>query len=113
MDENGAEGAHAHVLDPEQILIDYKNLFWTRLMTIQDYESGISRKYKLGPDIIEECQAVASLSEADQQGWSPLFEPVEFNDEHGPLTIENYRLSQDQLRSWAVRATNIRSSIVE
>ena len=82
-------------------------------MPVEDYEAGIGRKYKLGPDIVEECETVASMSEADQPDWSPMFEPVEFNEVHGPLVIENYRLSQDDLRYWAVRATDLRSSIVE
>ena len=82
-------------------------------MPIEDYEAGIGRKHKLGPDIVEECEAVVSLPESDQPGWSPIFEPIEFNEEHGPLSIENYRLSQDDLRYWAVRATDLRSSIVE
>ena len=32
-------------------------------MTIEGYEMGIFRKFKLGPDVIEECAAVASLAE--------------------------------------------------
>ena len=82
-------------------------------MTIEDYETGISRKYKLGPDIVEECEAVASLPESNHPGWSPIFEPVEFNEAHGPLAIEDYRLSTDELHSWAVRATTLRSTIAE
>ena len=62
-------------------------------MTIEGFETNISRKHKLGPDIVDECLAVIQLPEPDQQNQSPLFEPVEFNDEHGPLIIENYRLT--------------------
>ena len=60
-------------------------------MVIEDFEAGINRKFQLGKDIIEEVEAVQSLPEQEQPGWSPLFEPISYNEEHGPLLIENYR----------------------
>ena len=67
-------------------------------MVIEDYEPNLARKFKLGPDIVEECEAVSLLTESSQPLWRPIFEPIQFNEEHGPLTIEDYRLSQDQLQ---------------
>ena len=48
-------------IDEEQLLADYKNLYWTRLMCIENYEQDQERKWPLGPDIVEECQAIANL----------------------------------------------------
>ena len=61
------------------------------------YELGQERKWPLGPDIVEECQAVQELPEVDNDAWKPLFEPTEFNEEHGPLELEAYKLTDAQL----------------
>ena len=95
------------------MLEDYRTLSWTRLMIINDYEVGQQRKWPLGPDIVEECQAVDELPAVDPDHWTPLFEPTDFNDNHGPLQLEDYRLSQEELKRWAERCTAIRAAIVQ
>ena len=69
--------------------------------------------WPLGPDIIEECKDVDALPIVDMDEWKPLFEPTDFNNVHGPLTIEDYRMTPDDLRSWAERAIKLRVVIVE
>ena len=54
--------------------MDYKNLFWTRLMNIENYESDRIRKFALAPDLIEECQAVADLNDVNVDYWEPIFD---------------------------------------
>ena len=81
--------------------MDYKNLYWSRLMVIENLETGIQRKWPLGRDIIEEIKSVAEMPQANQEEWAPLFEPYEFNNHHGPLLIDEYKLSKDDLLSWA------------
>ena len=51
----------------------------------------------MGPDIVEECQAVEEMPEVESNPWKPLFEPTEFNEEHGPLDVAAYKLTDDQL----------------
>ena len=80
-------------MDEIQVLEDYRNLSWTRLMIINDYEVHQKRKWPLGPDIVEECQAVDELPIVDPDHWTPVFEPTDFNDTHGPLQLDDYRLS--------------------
>ena len=77
--QEGSDSGRSQDFDAEQVLIDYKNLSWTWLMTIEDYEPGISRKFRLGPDIVEECNAVKELPDQAQPEWKPLFEPNDFN----------------------------------
>ena len=88
-------------MDEEVILFEYKNLYWTRLFTVENFEDGQERKFSMGPDVYEECQAVADLPAVDFDGWIPNFEPHDFNEAYGPLEIEGYRLSPEDLRSWA------------
>ena len=77
------------------------------------YEMGKDRKWPLGPDIVEECQAVEEMPEVEPYAWKPLFEPTEFNEAHGPLELASYKLTDAQLLQWAQRCVKIRSFIVE
>ena len=52
-------------IDEEQLLLDFKNLYWTRLMSIEDFEDDKDRKWPIGPDVVEECQAVADMEQID------------------------------------------------
>ena len=79
------------MVDEEQLLLNHKNLYWTRLMVIENYEADHERKWPLGPDLVEECQAVVSLPLSDEVGKNLLFDPYVFNEEHGPLQVEDYR----------------------
>ena len=74
---------------------------------------NLNLKWPLGPDIIEECKEIDALPTVDPAHWKPLFEPADFNNEHGPLVLENYRLSQDDMLSWAERVIKLRADIVE
>ena len=56
---------------------------------------------------------MAELPEVNEEDWAPLFEPHSFNDEHGPLDIEDYRLSESDLIDWAQRCTRVRARIKE
>ena len=56
---------------------------------------------------------MANLEEVDPDQWAPLYEPTDFNEVHGPLTIEEYRLPEDDLKTWAERCSRIREAIVE
>ena len=49
----------------------------------------------------------------DEDRWTPLFEPTDFNNQHQPLEIEQYKLSEADLKSWAERCTTLRATIVE
>ncbi len=42
----------------DQIKYDYRRIYWTRLIVVKDYEVDQDRKWPLGDDIIEECQAI-------------------------------------------------------
>ena len=93
------------------LLEDYRTLNWSRLQAVHEFGIEEVTMYPLGPDIVEECQAVAQLSRDSVANWAPLFEPGMFNEAHGPLTVADYGLSQDGLRVWAERTIKIRAVI--
>ena len=71
-------------------------------MVVADYELEMERKWPLAPDIIEECQAVEQQSTSEEDTWAPIFEPTDFKEEHGLLELEKYRLTPEELESWAL-----------
>ena len=82
-----------------QIKEKFKNLYWSRLVSIERYAAdqidveGDHYKKPLVPDVLEEVQTVESLDRADVDQWRPLFEPNEFNEEHGPLLLVDYQIN--------------------
>ena len=60
-DDDNNEGDSSEEFDEAQLLLDYKNLYWSRLMTLEEYESGITRKWPLGRDIVQEINDLAEL----------------------------------------------------
>ena len=86
-------------VDEAQILEDYRHLYWTRLMIMDGYEAHQERKWPMGPDVFEECEAVANLPAVDPDQCSSLFEPTDFAHEHQPLLVEEYRLPPADLRA--------------
>ena len=53
--EQGSDEGQSQAIDTEQIALDYRHLYWTRLMVLADYEADQERKCPLGTDIIDEC----------------------------------------------------------
>ena len=93
-------------VDAVEIQEAFKNIFWTRLVVVPEaleadegqIQETIDRKFALAPDIIEECTAVAEM--AEQPDWAPLFEPNDFNEQHKPLTLDQFKLPEEELEHW-------------
>ena len=47
---------------------------------------------------------------AQKKPWELLYDPELLLEEHGPLLIEDYRLSEEELKEWATLCTMIRAS---
>ena len=77
-------------------------------MVIERYEAGQDRKFPMGIDIADQLQEIEEMQPADPSLWQPLFEPAAFNEAHGPLLVENFRLNEAQLRDWAGRCVRLR-----
>ena len=98
-------------VDAEQLLKDYKNAYWTRVLDLQQFEAGQDRKLPMGPDLVEECSDVADLPQVEPGNWKPLFEPLRFNEANGPLTLEEFKLNPDLLRYWAEACSKMRKDV--
>ena len=74
----------------QELLENHRHMYWSRLVSAHEFELDLMRMWPLGPDVFEDCQAVAELPSIEEGSWAPLFEPTEFNDTHGPLLLEDY-----------------------
>ena len=48
--EQAEQEAQQHMLD------DYKNLYWTRVISMDGFRSGDQERYELGPDVVTEME---------------------------------------------------------
>ena len=82
---------------------------------IASEEEVPDRKHPLGPDVVEECQAVAAIGDQiqEQEQWRPVFDPTHFTEQHGPLTLVDYKLTDEELKRWGERCTKLRKEINE
>ena len=48
-------------------------------MTVSNDEDHKYEKWPMGPDIVEECQALTELQRDGEDQWKPLFDPTDFN----------------------------------
>ena len=74
-----------------------------------------NRRHPLGPDVVEECTVVAPSSDQIQEveRWKPFFDPNDFTEQHGPLTLIDYRLTTEELKRWGERCSKLREEIKE
>jgi len=81
-------------------------------MAVEGYDSGFDRKHALGPDIVEELQSLEAVDADDSlDEWAPLFDPESFTQAHQPLSLDRYRLSEEELKAWAQRLVRLRAEI--
>ena len=50
-----------------QINEDFKNLYWSRFIVVNQFEHDVNRKHPLAPDILEELQQIAQETDEDTQ----------------------------------------------
>lgn len=104
-------------LDEEELLEFYKNFYWTRLITIESSVGDAANqldqrsRYAVGPDIVEELRELAIEAPADPDEWQAAFDPDAFTSANQPLSLTRFRLTEEQLRSWAERLTRMRAEV--
>ena len=81
-------------------------------MAIEVFAPGFDRKHALGPDIVEELQALQEEeADDDQEEWQALFDIDAFTRANQPLLLDRFRLSEEELKTWAERCTKLRTVI--
>lgn len=94
------------VIDPKQQ--SFRNLYWSGIVSIQTWNPGEAERSLIGPALKVEKELYDDLEVDADDGWELLFNPIEFNNEHKPLLLENYKLSKEELHKYAAQLTQIR-----
>ena len=89
----------------------FKNLYWSRLISLQDFRVGEHERWPMVLDIKENSEAMAALENEEESYWELQFDPRAFCEKHGELKLADYQLSEDQLKEYAVKASTIRKEI--
>jgi len=89
----------------------YKNLYWTRIISISHFDEEADKKCPIGPDIVHEMDELAEIQEADLAEWSALWDPLAFHLSHPQPKITDHEYSEATLKALAVKAVDIRQSI--
>lgn len=81
-------------------------------MAVESFEAGVDRKHLIGPDLVEELRELIEADDReDTDQWRPAFDPESFAKENQPLSLERFKLSEDELKAWAERCSRIRAEI--
>jgi len=97
--------AQQHMLD------DYKNLYWTRVISMEGFRDGEQERHELGPDVAAEMEEMHLLDGDELPEWTPLFDPQRFQQEHPQLLLQDWQLSQDEFLQMAIQVSQIRKTI--
>ena len=59
----------------ESTLKVFKNLYWTRLIVMEDFLPEQQERYELGPDVAAVVDEMFRLDADAMPEWTPLFDP--------------------------------------
>lgn len=63
----------------EQSLVIFKNLYWTRILTLQAYDPGAEKSWPIGPDLCDEYDFMFQIDEDDLPELNLHFDHVKFS----------------------------------
>ena len=86
----------------------FRNLYWSRVVSLQRYSQEQEKRWALEDDIKEMQENLRPEEGAEENEWEPVFDPTAFERKHQPLKLEDYRLGEEALLKWGAEATNIR-----
>jgi len=89
----------------------FKNQYWTRLISMEDFRPGEQERYELGPDVAAEAEDMHRLDLDEMPAWAPLFDPQRFQEEHQQPLLKDWNLEQAELLDLANEVVEIRAAI--
>ena len=76
--------------DSENTRLKYKNLYWSRLVSLQQYQPGEHNRWPMAPDVEEEQEAFKLIEEEEVPEHHFTFDPQAFCDENSNLKIVDF-----------------------
>ena len=62
---------------------------------------GQRSRYAIGPNLVEELEEVVRDVDEDLEAWQAIFDPEAFTQENQPHSLDRFRLSEEELKTWA------------
>ena len=84
-----------------EITETYRNLYWTRLISIQRGLEQSFQRWPLAEDILECLQEIDGLEQSEGDSPEPIFDPAEFQQRDPEPSKQAYTLGDDVLEEWA------------
>jgi len=97
----------------ERVSEAFKNLYWTRIISLQADETQRPGKYEMTSDILEALNEIDEASDLDSLGHQVFFDPRAFVIDNPAPTRDEFKLSNEDLLHWAYRCSWVREHIRE
>ena len=88
-------------------LLKFKNLYWTRVISMDNFLPKQQQRYEMGPDVALEVDNMYRLDIDRLPAWIPHFDPVAFQQQHKDIKLTDWKLEEPELQAWATRAIEI------
>ena len=105
--------AEAEQEDNETIDEDFKNLRWTRVISLRDCKEMATHVYSMADDIKYVKQKMAAIKLDGLPQLCSYFDPIRWQEQNPQPHYEVYKLNHEQLKDWAEEATKIRKNILK
>ena len=79
----------------EQTEVIYKNLYWTRVISLQQYRPEEKRSWPVAPDLAEEYDVLFSIEEDDLPEQQLQFDPAAFVKTNPLPLVRAWRLTEE------------------
>ena len=97
----------------EQTEVIYKNLYWTRVISVQQYRPEEKRSWPVAPDLAEEYDVLFTIAEDELPELQPYFDPAAFVKTNPQPRVAAWKLEEEQLKQLALNVSKIRQQINE
>ena len=77
----------------------FKNLYWSRMISLQEDVPDQFERYPMVEDIEESSETIKALEYEGEEEYEFIFEPSWFVETHGELKLIVYKMSDIQLHS--------------
>ena len=87
--------------------------YWTRILSVCYRPIDYEQKFDIDNDLDIEEINYADLEEEDEVFTAPIFTPGTFFNLDKPMEVQAYKLQEEDLKAWAIRATQIRATFAK
>ena len=95
----------------EQTKEIFKNLFWTRVVAVHDYQAESQKSWPIAPDLSDEHDHMFTVAEDALPELEPYFDHAAFSKQNPQPQVAVWRLPEDRLMQLAGNVTGIRARI--